>query len=230
MLVSHSCTVGANRGLILTVTAAGEPIVECYNGVHRALRSYHERLRPRSNADAWRSLGYGLRSTWSNCLADCGARGHREKHPGSRDGGRARSASSARGRIGRGEERRGIVSLLGGERLHFGAESAVEPTRSENITVTWRRSAVSFGAASGAAADAGRSVTAGAGAAVSSLNARIIFRRCPIETPRRSKSVSVSSLRTPKSMSFSVKRWAYSDMPSFWSQSAICCIAVTLRI
>ena len=26
------------------------------------------------------------------------------------------------------------------------AESAVEPTRSENITVTWRRSAVSWGA------------------------------------------------------------------------------------
>jgi hypothetical protein len=26
--------------------------------------------------------------------------------------------------------------------LAFGAESAVEPTRSENITVTWRRSAV----------------------------------------------------------------------------------------
>ena len=37
------------------------------------------------------------------------------------------------------------------------AESAVEPTRSENITVTWRRSAVSCGvagAAIGAAASA----------------------------------------------------------------------------
>ena len=34
------------------------------------------------------------------------------------------------------------------------AESAVEPTRSENITVTWRRSAVSCGAADGAVATA----------------------------------------------------------------------------
>src|SRR6266446_717675 len=28
-------------------------------------------------------------------------------------------------------------------------------------------------------------------------------------------------------MRFSAKRWAYSDMPSFSSQSAICCMAVT---
>ena len=28
-----------------------------------------------------------------------------------------------------------------------------------------------------------------------------------------------------KSMPFSAKRWTYSDMPSFSSQSAICCIA-----
>jgi len=40
------------------------------------------------------------------------------------------------------------------------AESAVEPTKSENITVTWRRSAVSLEAGSGAVgADAWRSVT-----------------------------------------------------------------------
>ena len=35
------------------------------------------------------------------------------------------------------------------------AESAVEPTRSENITVTWRRSAVSCGATGGATGGAG---------------------------------------------------------------------------
>src|ERR1700757_646115 len=28
-----------------------------------------------------------------------------------------------------------------------------------------------------------------------------------------------------KPIPFSAKHWAYSDMPSFWSQSSICCIA-----
>jgi hypothetical protein len=36
---------------------------------------------------------------------------------------------------------------------------------------------------------------------------------------------SVRSARMVKSISFSAKRCAYSDMPSFSSQSAICCIA-----
>ena len=105
------------------------------------------------------------------------------------------------------------------------ADSAVEPTRSENITVTWRRSAVSFRAGSGTiGADAWRSVEAAIGEALSSRIARNIFRRCPSDTPSRSKSWSVSSLRTSISMSLSAKRSAYSDMPSFLSQSAICCI------
>ena len=105
------------------------------------------------------------------------------------------------------------------------ADSAVEPTKSENITVTWRRSAVSFGAGSGTVgADAWRSVEAAIGEALSSRIARSIFRRCPSDTPSRSKSWSVSSLRTSISMSLSAKRSAYSDMPSFLSQSAICCI------
>ena len=44
------------------------------------------------------------------------------------------------------------------------AESAVEPTRSENITVTWRRSAASWGAADGACPDGGlRSIFLAAG-------------------------------------------------------------------
>ena len=33
--------------------------------------------------------------------------------------------------------------------------------------------------------------------------------------------------RTEKSIRFSANRWAYSDMPSFSSQSAICSIAVS---
>ena len=59
------------------------------------------------------------------------------------------------------------------------AESAVEPTRSENITVTWRRSAVSWGFGS---------VNAGCGdvgaAPASSAIARNIFRRCPSENTK----------------------------------------------
>ena len=47
------------------------------------------------------------------------------------------------------------------------AESAVEPTKSENITVTWRRSARSSGAGSGAVgADARGLVTASVGEAL----------------------------------------------------------------
>jgi hypothetical protein len=43
------------------------------------------------------------------------------------------------------------------------ADSAVEPTRSENITVTWRRSAVA--SARGTAVGGGADACAGAGAA-----------------------------------------------------------------
>ena len=75
------------------------------------------------------------------------------------------------------------------------------------------------------AADTVRSVTAGTGEAATSLIARSIFRRCPRETPSRSKSLSVSSLSTSTSMSFSAKRCAYSDMPSASSQCARSCIA-----
>jgi hypothetical protein len=56
------------------------------------------------------------------------------------------------------------------------ADSAVEPTKSENITVTWRRSAVSWGFSS---------TVAGCGTAglPSSWIAASIFRRCPSRTP-----------------------------------------------
>ena len=54
------------------------------------------------------------------------------------------------------------------------AESEVEPTRSENITVTWRRSALSwaFGSIDAGCGDVGT-------APISSAIARNIFRRCP---------------------------------------------------
>ena len=56
------------------------------------------------------------------------------------------------------------------------ADSAVEPTKSENITVTWRRSAVSWSFCSGCV---------GAGAATeSSRIARSIFNLSPSGTPR----------------------------------------------
>src|SRR4029077_22064 len=100
------------------------------------------------------------------------------------------------------------------------AESAVEPTRSENMTVTWRRSAVSWGfgaAKTGSWADGA--------VPPSSRIARRILRRSPRATPIFSKSRSVNSGRTETSMRFSAKRWAYSDMPSFSSQSARSCIA-----
>src|SRR5262252_4775551 len=45
--------------------------------------------------------------------------------------------------------------------------------------------------------------------------------------PRSFKSWSVNSGRTLVSMSFSANLCAYSDMPRFLSQSAICCMAVT---
>ena len=80
------------------------------------------------------------------------------------------------------------------------ADRAVEPTRSENITVTWRRSAASCGRAS--AASVGRF-----GATVSvdlrPAMARRIFRRSPRTTPRSFRSWSVTSGRTEINAVFS---------------------------
>ena len=59
------------------------------------------------------------------------------------------------------------------------AESAVEPTKSENITVTWRRSAVSWGFGSVVGVAAG---VAGA-VPVISVIAASIFRLCPSGMP-----------------------------------------------
>ena len=94
------------------------------------------------------------------------------------------------------------------------AESAVEPTRSENITVTWRRSAVSWGFGS-AGGDSRRCRSASDRA--SSPDGRSIFRRCP---SRDAEFLEVSDRLDgggpTTSISFSAKRCAYSDMPSFF--------------
>ena len=106
------------------------------------------------------------------------------------------------------------------------ADSAVEPTKSENITVTWRRSAVSCNLTGTADAVAAAAISGALLSVASRLRiARSILRRSPRTMPSFSKSWSVRSGRTEKSMRFSAKRCAYSDMPSFSSQSAICCIA-----
>src|SRR5215468_6044843 len=91
------------------------------------------------------------------------------------------------------------------------AESAVEPTRSQNMTVRWRRSAPGRRAAVNSAW-------------FSPAMARSILRRWPSRTPSLSKSSSLSSVRTLKSIPFSAKRFAYCASPSSSSQSAICCI------
>src|SRR5712692_8780674 len=56
--------------------------------------------------------------------------------------------------------------------------------------------------------------------------ARSNLRRCPSKTPSFSRSWSVRSGRTLRSIPFSLKRRAYCPRPSFSSQSAICRIAV----
>jgi hypothetical protein len=62
-------------------------------------------------------------------------------------------------------------------RVHAG-ESAVEPTRSENITVTWRRSAVSLGALAGVGGSV-RPPFAPFSSPLSWAIARNSWRRCP---------------------------------------------------
>ena len=98
------------------------------------------------------------------------------------------------------------------------AESAVEPTRSQNITVTCRRSATSRGFGSVVVVG-----PAGAGAApASSADGREHFSPVPeqdtdfLESPDQSDGGV-----TATSIAFSAKRSAYSDMPRFSSHSAI---------
>ena len=88
-------------------------------------------------------------------------------------------------------------------RVHAG-DIAIEPTKSENITVTWRRSAVSWGF--GSTPPAGLCFDAYAPG--SSAIAASILRRCPSETPIFSRSASVKWRSTETSISFSANRCA----------------------
>src|SRR5262249_45915304 len=95
------------------------------------------------------------------------------------------------------------------------ADRAVEPTRSQIITVRCRRSGSSPKAGSLA-------VSVGAGATPSSSAiARRILRRCPSRTPRSLRSCSVRSRMTERSMPLSANRWAYSLRPIDASHSAM---------
>src|SRR5262249_28956898 len=99
-------------------------------------------------------------------------------------------------------------------------DSAVEPTRSQNITVRWRRSASSRDPVFGSVAE-----SAGE-ASPSPAMARSILRRCPSSTPSSFRSWSVRSRRIEKSMAFSAKRWAYSRRPIDSSHSAVLVMAL----
>src|SRR5215813_3199848 len=96
-------------------------------------------------------------------------------------------------------------------------ESAVEPTRSANITVTWRRSASSRGLESDPGASWGVVEAAPASLAIAWSN----LRRSPRGTMPSSslRSLSVRSRRIEKSIRCSAKRSAYSDRPSEASHS-----------
>src|ERR1700720_157046 len=95
------------------------------------------------------------------------------------------------------------------------AEGAVEPTRSQNITVSCRRSAPpEIAAEVNAVVTCDASLRRAASAASS-------FRRWPIElTPRPSKSSAVNSGSTSASMWLAAKAGAYCSRPSRHNQSA----------
>ena len=92
-------------------------------------------------------------------------------------------------------------------------ESAVDPTRSANITVTWRRSAPSRGGDPEAAG--------GCDLGARSAIKRKIRRRSPSNTPSSLRSSSVRSGRIERSILFSAKRSAYPDKPCEPSHSLI---------
>ena len=96
------------------------------------------------------------------------------------------------------------------------ADIAVEPTRSQNITVSCRRSAASVRRLTGQ-----RGPSASAAVSVEPRLAIALRRRlrCPKDTPNFSRSPSVSSGRTSASMSFWRNRVSYWPRPRLRSQS-----------
>ena len=112
------------------------------------------------------------------------------------------------------------------------AESAVEPTRSENITVTWRRSARSSGCALGAL-DVVAASTEGALPLASLRRAAMAsssFSRCPSAVTPSSFRVSCVRLgRTVSSISFSRNAASYFPRPRLRSQTTMSMTAPTIR-
>jgi hypothetical protein len=101
------------------------------------------------------------------------------------------------------------------------AESAVEPTRSQNITVSCRRSAVAVTVTTlGFATGSGLPSLRNAAIAPSNL------RRCPTRlTPRSFRSSVVSSGNTAISIALSRKAFSYCGNPRLWSQLAMSTLA-----
>ena len=104
------------------------------------------------------------------------------------------------------------------------AESAVEPTKSENITVTWRRSARSSGEALGAldvvatSAEGALPLASARRAAIASSS----LRRCPsAATPSSFRSSAVRLGRTVSSISFSRNAASYFPRPRLRSQTTM---------
>ena len=104
------------------------------------------------------------------------------------------------------------------------AESAVEPTKSENITVTWRRSARSSGGALGAL-DVVAASTEGALPLASLRRAAMAsssFTRCPSDaTPSSFRFSCVRLGRTVSSISFSRNAASYFPRPRLRSQTTM---------
>ena len=109
------------------------------------------------------------------------------------------------------------------------ADSAVEPTRSENITVTWRRSAA-------ASLDGGETVAKDSEGACSesfaerkSAIASSRTRRCPtMVTPKSFKSSAVRRGRTFSFIAFSRKAASYCSRPRLRSHTATSTTAPSL--
>ena len=101
------------------------------------------------------------------------------------------------------------------------ADSAVEPTRSTNITVSCRRSAASAAA---------RGVGLGGAAAATPRPAIALSRRlrCPSGTPSFSRSLSVSSGRMSASISLARNIASYWPSPTLRSQSPTSMVAPCL--
>ena len=95
------------------------------------------------------------------------------------------------------------------------AESAVEPTKSENITVTWRRSASARGAGVGSFEDTGVSPVLSAATALSNLS------RAPSGRPSSRRCSSVRSQSTSASIALSRNVCAYCSRPIPRSQPSM---------